>query len=162
MSRASIPFFLFYTVFEPVHLRVRPEGFLSLIYGRGNGYRSISFLSSKGVNRPLSGLNPRSSASFPTNGATKSEPIYNSAFSFHSPFVKFYDDNKVLGMASLLGRPSRGVPKSGGRKRTRAWVGRECARMCVRGECVFFSPTTVLPLSRVESVFLPNVLNNFI
>ena len=72
------------------------------------------------IDRSLTGLNPRSSASFPTNGATKSEPIYNSALSFHSRFVKFYDDNKVLGMASLSGRPSPGVPKSG---RKRAWVG---------------------------------------
>ena len=163
MSHASIeiPFLSFPIPFlEPVHLWVRPEGFLSLIYGRGNGYRSISFLSSKGVNRPLSGLNPRSSASFPTNGATKSEPIYNSAFSFHSPFVKFYDDNKVLGMASLLGRPSRGVPKSG-RKRARVGGPGMCKNVRARGRRVF-SPMTVLPLSRVESVFLLNIVNNFI
>ena len=106
------------------------------------------------------GLNPRSSASFPTNGATKSEPIYNSALSFHSPFVKFYDDNKVLGMASLSGRPSlSGRAKKREETRVRGWAGnvQECA--CARKACFFMA---VLPLSRVESAFLPNVLNNFI
>ena len=162
MSHASIdiPFFLFLFRFSTGSLKGSTRRFsLSYLWAG----KRIQINASLVIKRSLSsdrlpdrGLNPRSSASFPTNGATKSEPIYNSALSFHSRFVKFYDDNKVFGMASLSGRPSvSGRAKKRERGNARAWVGRECARMCVRAEGRrVFSPMTVRPSTIASRICL--------